>query len=106
MINFEVLEHRFGKLLRFQSSGIFAMDSAIDLLGVFETELNAAIEDNGWRQGYGLTVSAPVLIQLESLHIELETDGSEIALKRVCGSKQEFESLCQFVREQLGISAN
>ena len=82
------------------------MDSAIDLLGFFETELNAAIEDNGWRQGYGLTVAAPVLIQLDSLHTELETDGSEIVLKRVGGSKQEFEDLCHFVREQLGISSD
>ena len=104
VIDFEVLEHHFGKLLRLQSPEVFAMDSAIDLLGFLEAELNAAVEDNGWRQGYGLTVATPVLIQLESLHTELETDGSEIVLKRVGGSKQEFEDLCEFIREKLDIS--
>lgn len=82
------------------------MDSAIDLLGFIETELNAEVEDNGWRQGYGLTVAAPVLIQFESLHAELETDGSEIVLKRISGSEQEFEDLSHFIREQPGISAD
>ena len=106
VINFEILEHQFGRLLRLQSPDVFAMDSAIDLLGFFEKELNAAIEDTGWRQGCGLTVAAPVMIQLESLQTELETDGSEIALKRVDGSEQEFEDLCQFIRERLGISTD
>ena len=82
------------------------MDSAIDLLGLFEKELNAEIDDNGWRKGYGLRVAAPVLIRLESLQAELETDGNEIALNRMGGSKREFEDLCEFVFEQLGISTD
>lgn len=80
------------------------MESAIDLLTLFEKQLNATIEDNGWRSGYGLRVSEPILIQLESLQTELTTDGSEITIKRVGGSKREFEDFCEFACEQIGIS--
>lgn len=98
----EVLEHQFGQMLRLQSPDVLALDSAIDLLGFFETELHAVIEDNRGRRGYGLTVAVPLLIQFESLHTELETDGNEIIVRRVGGSEQEFDDLCHFVREQLG----
>ena len=106
MTDFEVLEHNFGKLLRLQSPDIFAMDSAIDCLELFEKELSAVIDDNGWRKGYGLGVAAPILIRLESLQAELVSDGSEIVLSRVGGSKREFEDLCGFVCEQLGVTTN
>lgn len=99
--DFEIVEHEFGKLLRLQSPGVYAMESAIDLLGLFESELEAVIEDTGWRDGYGLSVAIPILIQFESLQTTLETDGGEIVLNRVGGSKQEFEDLCEFVCDQI-----
>lgn len=75
------------------------MNLAVDLLGLLEAELHADVEDTGWRQGYGLKVATPVLIRLESLEVELTTDGDEIVVSRVAGSKNEFEDLCDFIRE-------
>lgn len=89
-----------------QSPAIYAAESALDLLGLFDRELNATIDDNGWRQGYGITVVVPVMIQFESLQTELKTDGREITLERVVGSKREFEDLCEFVCDQIGVSTD
>ena len=94
-----VVEHQYGKLLRLKTPGSYAMDAAIDLLGLLEAELHAEVEDTGWRQSYGLKVGTPVLIQLESLAVELTTDGDEIVVSRVAGSKQEFEDLCGFIQD-------
>ena len=77
------------------------MESAIDLLGLFESELEAIIEDTGWRNGYGFAVANPILIQFESLRTTLEIDGGEIVLNRTGGSKQEFEDLCEFVCDKI-----
>lgn len=57
------------------------MESATELLGLFESELNAGKITDG-EVVMASKWSAPILIQLESLQIELETDGSEIALRR------------------------
>jgi len=96
---FRVVEHQYGKLLQLETTTIYAMDAAVDLLGLLEAELHAEVEDTGWRQGYGLKVAAPVLIRLESLEAELATDGNGIVVRRVAGSKDEFEELCDFIRE-------
>ena len=74
------------------------MDMAIDLLGFLEAELDADIEDTGWKRGYGLKVAAPVMIQLESSEAELITDGNEVVVRRTAGSKHEFEDLCGLIR--------
>ena len=88
-----------GDLLRVQTPDIYAMDWAVELLGLLEAELHADVEDTGWKQGYGLKVAAPILIRLESLEVELTTDGNEIVVRRVAGSRLEFEDLCGFIRE-------
>ena len=80
------------------------MDTAIELLGMLEGELHADVEDTGWKKGYGLEVATPILIQLESLLIELTTDGNEIAVRRAAGSVHEFEELCGFIREHESLS--
>lgn len=97
--SFRVVEHRYGKLLRLQTPEIYAMDAAVELLGLLAAELHADVEDTGWRRGYGLQVATPVLIQLETLEAELTTDGQEIVVSHVTGSKEEFEDLCGFIRE-------
>jgi hypothetical protein len=102
---FRIVEHQYGKLLRLQTLDIYAMDAAIDLLELLEAEFHADIEDTGWRKGYGLKVATPVLIQLESLKAELSTDGSEILVSRLAGSKHEFEEVCGSIREH-GILAS
>lgn len=96
--DFKVLEHNFGQILRLETPEAYAMDLAIELLGLFESELDAEVEDTGWKRGYGLAVAAPVAIRLESLDVELVTDGSEVLIRRIGGSKDEFEGLCDFVQ--------
>jgi len=97
--SFRVVEHQYGTLLRLQTPEIYAMDAAVELLGMLEAELHADVEDTGWKRGYGLKVATPVLIQLESLEAELTTDGNEIVVSRAAGSKHEFEELCGFIRK-------
>ncbi len=77
------------------------MDMAIELLGFLEAELQGDIEDTGWKHGYGLEVSTPVLFQLESLEAELMTDGNEVVIRRMAGSKPKFEDLCGLIRDQV-----
>ena len=98
--SFHVVEHQSGNLLRLQAPGVHAMDAALELLGWLRAELHAEMESAGWRPGYGPKAATPVLIQLESLEAELTTDGNEIVLSRVAGSEQEFDDLCEFIREQ------
>lgn len=102
--SFRIVDHQYGEQLRFQTPELYAVDAAVDLLGLFESELHADVEDTGWRRGNGLKVAMPVLLQLESLEAELTTDGNEIVVSRVAGSKQEFEDLCEFIREHWGFS--
>ena len=97
---FHIIERQRGKLLRLRTSGVYAMDVAVDLLGFLEAELDAEIENTGWKSGYGLKVSEPVLIQLEGLEAELATDGSEVVLRRVAGSADDFEDLCDLIGSQ------
>jgi hypothetical protein len=80
------------------------MAAAVELLGMLEAELHAEVEDTGWKRGFGLKVATPVLIQLESLEVELTTDGNEISVSRTAGSKQEFEVFCELIREHGNLS--
>ncbi len=98
---FEIEEHQYGKLLRLQTPEVYAMDMAIELLGFLEAELDADIEDTGWKRGYGLEVATPLLIQLESLEAELITDGNEVVVRRTAGIRHEFEDLCGLIRNQV-----
>lgn len=95
-----VVEYEYGKILRLRTGAIYAMDSAVELLGILEAELDAEVEDTGWKSGHGIGVGSPILIQLESLGVELTTDGNEISLKRVSGSQHEFDDLRAFIRER------
>lgn len=99
-----VAEHQYGTLLRLQTPAIYALDSAVDLLAMLEVELDADVEDTGWKRGRRLKVATPVLIQMESLQIELTTDRDEIVLRRTAGSLYEFEELCSFIRENESLS--
>jgi hypothetical protein len=99
--SFHVVEDEYGKQLRLRTAETYAMDAAVELLALLEAELHANVEDTGWRRGYGLKVAMPVRLQFESLEAELTTDGNEIVVIRVGGSKQEFADLCGFIREQV-----
>jgi hypothetical protein len=93
---FRISEHEHGALLRLHTSGVYAIGVAADLLGFFESELEAEVEDTGWKRR-GPKLAEPVLIQLEDLEIELSTDGSEVLIRRIAGSRDEFEDLCDLI---------
>jgi hypothetical protein len=94
------IDREHGKVLRLQTPGVSARDVAVDLLGFLEGELEAEIEDIGWRSGSGLKVAQPVLIKLEGLEAELATDGNDVVVRRVAGSVDEFEELCDLLVNQ------
>ena len=100
--SFRVVEHQYGKLLRLQTPQMRVMDTALELLGLLEADLHADVEDTGWRRRHGLKAATPILIKLESLELELTTDGNEVLLSRSVGSEHEFEDLCDLIREHGG----
>lgn len=84
-------------LLRFRAERIHATDAARELLGLLQAELDAEVEDMRWERA--LKAGTPVLVQLESLGVELTTGANEMVVSRATGSEQEFEELCDFVRD-------
>ena len=67
-----------------------------------ETVLNAHFkEDDGTME-----LHMAKEINFGKFKVKLETDGSEIVLNRMGGSKREFEDLCEFVCEELGITTD
>lgn len=98
-----VVERRYGTLLRLRAEGNRATDAALGLLGLLETELDAEVEDMSWKRA--LEAGMPVLVQLESLRVELTTDGNGIEVGRATGSEREFEELCDFICEHEGTSS-
>ena len=70
------------------------MDAAVQILHFLAADFEAEIEDTGWRSGFGLRVAIPILVQLESLAVELTTDGEVVELVRREGSSCEFDELC------------
>lgn len=97
---FTIDEHQSGKLLRLWTPGTYAMDVAVHILHFLASDFEAEIEDTGWRNGFGLEFSIPVLIQLEGLVVELSTDGEKVELIRRSGSEHEFDELCEQIHGQ------
>jgi hypothetical protein len=95
-----VVEHQHGELLRLQTSGIYATEAAKDLLGFLESELEGEIADPSWNRGSGPNAAEPVLILLDALQVQLSTDGSDVVIRRVGGSKDEFDDLCDLIGDQ------
>jgi hypothetical protein len=84
-------------LLRLRAPGANPADAVAELLGFLEVELDADVEDTGWRQGRRLDEAAPVLVALESLEVAVSADGNEVLVRHVAGSRLEFEELCQLI---------
>ena len=82
-------------MFRLRAPGAQAREAAAELLGLLNAELDAEVDDADGDQG----VTSPVLVRLEGLEAELTIDGSGVVLRYVAGSRDEFEELCQFIRE-------
>ena len=80
-----------------ETPGIYAMDLAVQVLEFIERDTDAYVKNTGWKQGFGLEVAVGVPIRLENLKAELSTDGSEIILSRVSGSRHAFKELCDAI---------
>jgi len=97
---FEVSDYQFGRELRLRTPGIYAMNCAVEILAFLDSQTGMNIKNTGWKQGFGLKVAEPVPIQTGSLAAELETDGSEIIVRRVSGSADAFDQLCSSIRSR------
>ena len=84
-----------GEALRLRAPGAQAREVAAELLGFLEAELDAEVDgaDGDWGGG------TPVLVRLEGLEVEVSVDGGGVVLRYVAGSTDEFEELCEFIRE-------
>jgi hypothetical protein len=84
-----------GEGLRLRAPGAQAREAAAELLGFLVAELDAEVDGaDGDRGG-----ATPVLVRLEGLEVELSIDGGGVVLRYVGGSTDEFEELCEFIRE-------
>ena len=93
----KIIQHESGKLLLFTMNEDNAIEVATGLVALLEAELDASIEDNGWRRENRVIANTPTLIRLECLEIELTANGNEVKLLRVDGSEHEFDELCSFI---------
>ena len=80
-----------------ETPGIYAMDLAVEVLEFIERDTDAYVKNTGWEQGFGLEVAVGVPIRFDNLEAELSTDGSEIILSRVSGSRHSFKELCDAI---------
>ena len=81
-----------------ETPGIYAMGKAVEVLKFLERDVGAYVKNTGWKQGIGLEVAVGVPVRLDNLEAELSTDGSEIILSRVSGSRNDFDKLCDTIR--------
>lgn len=94
------LEHEDGDLLRLKAPEHQAMKMASGLLEFLEADVGAERLDARPHRGFRLRVADPVLLRLESLEIELSTDGIEVELWRVRGSENDFNDLCELISSE------
>jgi len=74
------------------------MESAIAILEFLEAEMGADVKNAGSKNGFGLEVGVGLPIRLEKLSAALLTDGSDIVIQRISGTKGEFDRLCGAIR--------
>ncbi|NEQ42314.1 MAG: hypothetical protein F6K00_01640 [Leptolyngbya sp. SIOISBB] len=90
-----------GGVLHVQTPERYAMDIAIDVLKYLDESPDISVKDTGWKQGFGLEVSAWIPIDTENVSAELMTDGDECYIRRSSGSLRVFtvmfEDICQFL---------
>ena len=99
---FEVSNDQYGRQLCLRTQGVFAMDTAVGILGFLDSNLGALVSNTGWKNGFGLEVAKAVPIQWDEVVAELETDGDEITIRRVSGSAGGFEQLSAAIRSLAG----
>jgi hypothetical protein len=88
-----------GLMFRLRAPVAQAREAAAELLGFLEAQLDAEVDDADGERGGAPGVASPVLVRLEGLQVELAIDGSDVLLRYVAGSRDEFEELCEFIRE-------
>jgi hypothetical protein len=84
--------------LKLETPGTYAMDLAVEVLEFIERNTGAYVKNTGWRQGFGLEAAVGIPIRLDNLEAELSTDGSDITLSRISGSRRAFSELCDAIR--------
>jgi hypothetical protein len=93
-----VTDHDVGRELRLITPDRYSTDIAIAILKFLEAELRADIKNTGWKDGYGIDVAAGVPILVDGLAADLNSDGSEIIVRRLSGTSEAFERLCGAIR--------
>lgn len=100
----EVSGHPDGAGLNVRTPGQFAMDVAIEVLGMLDARPGFRVKKTGWQNGFGLEVAAWIPIESENVVAELQTDGCEFHIRLASGSRNEFGALFDLVVEYLEAS--
>ena len=96
--NIVVRDYQFDDELRLSTPGRYSMESAIAILEFLEAEMGADVKNAGSKNGFGLEVGVGLPIRLEKLSAALLTDGGDIVIQRISGTKGEFARLCGAIR--------
>jgi len=86
-----------GKEIFITTHGSYAMDTAINVLEYLERQHHARIAETGWKNGYEIEVAVEIPISFRNCTVGLYTDGALICIKRVSGSKQEYDEIVALV---------
>ncbi len=93
-----------GGVLYVRTPDRFAMDVAVDVLKYLDESPGIFVKNTGWKQGFGLEVSAWIPIHTDNTTAELMTDGDEFYIRRASGSLHEFtvmfKDICGFLIKQ------
>ncbi len=73
------------------------MGTAIEILNFLDQQRNVEVKNTGWKDGFGLDVSIDIPIMLQNATAQLTTDGEDIMISGINGSKDSIERIIQLI---------
>lgn len=92
---------RGGSGITIRTPGQYCMGVAIALLEFLDGLEGVEPKNTGWREGFGLEVSAWIPIRTDGVVAELMTDGDETIIRHVSGPLEEYTWLLGRMEECL-----
>jgi len=81
-----------------RTPGRYAMGLAIELLSLFDQQIDYSVKNTGWKNGFGLNVCERYPVVSSNLTVELETDGEELEIHLVSGGLDSFADFVNLVQ--------
>ena len=93
----ELAGRSFGKGLHLKTLGRYSMNMAIEILIFLDQQGNVQVKNTGWKDGFGLDVSANIPITLPNATAQLTADGENIMISGIDGSKDSIERIIELI---------